>query len=213
MTKKTNVVPRKAIWQWMNNESVHYMLDQLTSVRSCNIIGLRGHVQAAANKYWVPQMEEISRKAAHDAQKLIQKQALSDKFIARVRRTLRDDDKIVTHLVNDLYFDVEEHWDDADYMHEHRQKFMPNSQHKSVAVVVSDFDKHAGTAAMERLGKGGHGVNKHIKLASVDAQNREVPSEEWLEEVGRSCGQSELTRKRFWDSEVFRGAFLRVVGD
>jgi hypothetical protein len=209
MSKTPKKVPRNAIVEWMSNEAAHYLLDQLTSeARACDIIGLRTHMQLAAHNYWVPQMD--TRKLKHNAQVLIQKRVQSDHFIRNVRRRLRDDDEIVTHLVNECYFEAEEHWDDDEYMHDHRKQFVPNSQHRGIAVVVVNFDKHAGSAALERLGKGGHGVNKHIKLSSVDADSREVLSDEALVEIGRSCGQSELLKAKLWDNDTFREAFLQV---
>jgi hypothetical protein len=197
----------------MNDNGADFVLDKVTSDdRACDISEMRSSVQLAAEAHWLPLMD--TRKMRHLAQKLIRTKAAARKFPGDVRRVVRDRDHIVTHLVNESFYEAEAHWDDGDWMFRNRKRFFPNGCYPSVAIVVADFDQHATSAALEMMGKVGRGVNFQINLASLDAKRLKVLSDESLKEIGRACGQAERTRQKLKSNPIFKEAFafeLRVV--
>jgi hypothetical protein len=194
------------IAQWMNDNGADFVLDKVTSDdRACDISELRSSVQLAAEAHWIPLMD--TRKMRHLAQKVIQTKAASCRFPGDVRRVVRNRDHIITHLVNESFYEAESHWDDDDWMFRNRKRFFPNGSYPSVAIVVADFDRHATSAALEMMGKVGRGVNFQINLASLDAKHLKVLSNESLKEIGRACGQAERTRQTLKSNRVFRAAF------
>jgi len=194
------------ISEWMNNNGADFVLDKVTSVdRACDISELRSSVQLSAVAHWLPLMD--TRKMRHLAQQRIQTKATSVDFLRDVRRVVRDRDHVVTHLVNESFYEVEDHWDDDDWMFRNRKRFYPNGSHPSVAIVVADFDRHATSAALERMGKTGRGVNFQIHLASLDAKHLKVLSDEAIKEIGRACAQAERTKQKLKRNPVFKEAF------
>ena len=105
----------RKVASWMIEYGADFVLERITSdERACDIGALRIATQAAAEQHWLPLME--TRKARREAQIQIQKKATAGRFQKDVRRRLKHRDLAVTHLVNESFYDAEEHWDDQEWM-------------------------------------------------------------------------------------------------
>lgn len=198
------------IAKWMIDYGADFVLERVTSSeRACDIDALRIATQAAAEQHWLPLVE--TRKGRREAQMQIQKKATAGRFQKDVRRRLKLRDIAVTHLVNETFYDVEEHWDDQEWMFKNRHRFFPNRHSPAIAIVVANFDEHATSASLERLGKTGRGLNHHIVLASLDAQRLDVLSDEAIKEVARSCAQAERIRRKLQKNPAFAESYNREL--
>lgn len=195
----------------MTEIGIRVLLDRLTSERKCYKREFEKAVEHETLERWSCLAE--TRRDLMKLQELVERQSKSNLFLWKVRRKLRDDEDCPawTHLVSGKHDEHENHWDDEEWMFKHRHIFVPNGSNPAVAIVVANFDQYATSAALERIGKSGAGVNLHTKLAAADALGLDVLSDEAAAEIGASCGEASLVATKHMGNPAFERAYLRVV--
>ena len=132
-------------------------------------------------------------------------------LVWQVQRSLRDNDKIAMRLLSERYDDAQEHWDDKEWMMQHRDDFLPASNFPGVMLVAIDFDESAASAVSERDGKVSAGVGVTSTVAAMNARDLGTLTDEAAARLGEACGEYHLLTVKLDGRKAFHEAYLRVV--